>query len=238
MSARRDKQRWLQEKLGELRRADAAGNSKEVLEKVRQLAGRARKPTQDLPGGEKSHAKFWTGLLGTGRPEPPENLKKATTWRRCEEKIREQPGLEWVTKELDAEPTDEVIGVAIRGLKRGRSHAGLLPSEVFAASSIAQRVTASAVKRIFRGEEIPDAWLEAAIALLHKGGEKASQGTGGRSRSCPTIGEKLTTLIILKRVQKEARKTVDKRQKGVRSRAIVPSRCLPATEGRGKSDRQ
>eukprot|EP00392_Amoebophrya_sp_AT5.2_P008665 g8693.t1 len=213
LAVKRDKRRWLEEKLGELRRADAAGNSKEVFEKVRQLAGRARKPAQDLPGGEKNHVKFWTGVLGTERPEAPDSLKKTATWKRCEEKIKEQPGEEWETKELEAEPTSEEIGAAVRGLKRGRSHAGLLPSEVFAASEIALRVMTAVVKRIFRGEEIPTAWLEAAIALLHKSGKKADPGNW-RPVALLSIGEKLLTQIILRRVQKAAYKTIDKRQKG------------------------
>eukprot|EP00392_Amoebophrya_sp_AT5.2_P011820 g11910.t1 len=199
--------------VGELRRADASGNSRLVFERVRQLAGRARKPAQELPGGEQRHAEFWKNILGTKRPEAPEELKATRTWRRCEEKIQEPAATEWDTGGLAGPPSMAEVKAAVRGLKQRKSFAGLLPSEFFAESAIGLRVMWMVVKKIFDGDQPPEGWLEAAVALLHKSGKKAEPGNY-RPVALLSVGEKLLSLIILKRIQKAAYGEVDGRQKG------------------------
>eukprot|EP00392_Amoebophrya_sp_AT5.2_P019478 g20327.t1 len=210
---KRDREQWVEEMVGDLRRADASGNSRLVFERVRQLAGRARKPAQELPGGEKRHVEFWKGVLGTKRPDAPEGLKETRTWKRCEEKIREPAPKAWSTGELAGAPSMAEVKAAVRGLKQRKSFSGLLPSEFFAESAIGLRIVWLVVKKIFEGDKPPDDWLEAAVALLHKSGKKAEPGNY-RPVALLSVGEKLLSLIILRRVQKAAYSEIDGRQKG------------------------
>eukprot|EP00392_Amoebophrya_sp_AT5.2_P004844 g4853.t1 len=213
---KRDKQRWVEEKVSEIRRADAGGNTKAVYEAVRRLAGRARKPPQQLPGGEQRHKDFWTGVLGCERPEAPDELRATETWRRCEEKLAEPgpaEGSRWVEEACAQEPTKAEIDAAIDGLKKRKSYAGLLPAEFYQSSEVGRRVMRVLVQKIFAGEQIPEKWLEAEIALLHKAGPKAQPGNW-RPVALLTVGEKLLGLVILRRIKKAAYAAVDKRQKG------------------------
>eukprot|EP00392_Amoebophrya_sp_AT5.2_P016940 g17250.t1 len=213
---KRDKQRWVEEKVSEIRRADAGGNTKAVYEAVRRLAGRARKPPQQLPGGEQRHKDFWTGVLGRERPEAPSELRATETWKRCEEKLAEPEsgaGSQWVEEARAREPSDKEIDAAIDGLKKKKSYAGLLPAEFYQNSRVGRGMMRTLVKKIFAGEQIPATWLEAEIALLHKAGPKAQPGNW-RPVALLTVGEKLLGLVILNRVKKAAYAVVDKRQKG------------------------
>eukprot|EP00392_Amoebophrya_sp_AT5.2_P019073 g19784.t1 len=211
-----DKKKWIEEKVQEIRQADAGGNTKVVYEAVRRLAGRARKPPQELPGGEQRHKDFWTEVLGTERPEAPTELRATETWRRCEKKMVERSpgeGAQWVEEACAQEPGDKEINAAIDGLKKKKSCAGLLPAEFYQGSEVGRRVLRAVVKKIFAGEEIPESWLEAEIALLHKAGPKAQPGNW-RPVALLTVGEKLLGLVILNRIKQAAYKEVDKRQKG------------------------
>eukprot|EP00392_Amoebophrya_sp_AT5.2_P017613 g18001.t1 len=213
-AVRQDRAKWVEEKVQEIRRADAAGNTKAIYDAVRQIAGRARKPPQDLPGAPKVREDFWRGVLGQERPEAPAEMQEAASWRRCQQNLGEEPSPEerW-SKTLTGTPTAEEVAAAVQGLKRGKSYAGLLPAEFFCGSKLANRILYEVVKKIFEGDDIPPGWLKAAITLLHKGGKKADPGNY-RPVALLTVGEKLIALVIFNRVKEDAYARIDKRQKG------------------------
>eukprot|EP00392_Amoebophrya_sp_AT5.2_P019652 g20593.t1 len=189
-------------------------DAEERTKRKQRIAGKARKPPQDLPGEPGVHEKFWKGVLGEERPEAPEELRSTATWRRCQQHLDEgTPAAGSWPVEKTGPPTAGEVAAAVRGLKRGRSYAGLLPAEFFAGSKLAGRILYEVVQKIFRGDEIPPRWLEAAITLLHKGGKKADPGNY-RPVALLTVGEKLLALVILNRIKDEAYGRIDKRQKG------------------------
>jgi hypothetical protein len=213
-AVRQDRAKWVEEKVQEIRRADAAGNTKAIYDAVRRIAGRARKPPQDLPGAPRVHEDFWRGVLGQERPEAPAEMQETATWKRCQQNLGEEPSPEerW-SKTLTETPTAEEVAAAVQGLKKGKSYAGLLPAEFFCGSKLANRILYEVVKKIFEGDDIPPGWLKAAITLLHKGGKKADPGNY-RPVALLTVGEKLIALVIFNRVKEDAYARIDKRQKG------------------------
>ncbi|CAD7970805.1 unnamed protein product [Amoebophrya sp. A120] len=208
-----DKAAWLREKIEDLRKADSSGNARAVYETVRQLAGKARaKGQQHLPGGERPHVEFWASILGTKRPEADQRLKGATAWKVCEEMLQQPPRPTWETTHAGS-PEDSEIDKAVKELKKGKSHASDFPAEFFAQSDTARRVLRLVVKKIFEGQQMPEKWLEAAIALLHKNGPRA-EPANYRPAALLHVGEKLVGLIILNRIRESAYRAIDKRQKG------------------------
>ncbi|CAD7961859.1 unnamed protein product, partial [Amoebophrya sp. A120] len=78
---------------------------------------------------------------------------------------------------------------------------------------LARAVVVALVRRVFRGEDVPEAWGRAVLAMLHKKGDKA-QAKNYRPIALLTFAEKLIGLIILRRIETEAMSAIDKRQKG------------------------
>ncbi|CAD7947541.1 unnamed protein product [Amoebophrya sp. A120] len=212
MCIKEDKKAWVVDKLEELRRADNAGNSREVFEVVRQLAGKSRKPAQELPGSPEIWTSFWGQILGEPRPEPPEETKSTKSYAKCTEALAEDDKPAWCHG-LEGVPSESEVVEALRGLKAGKAYAGAAPAELIRDCALARAVVVSLVRRVFRGEEVPEAWGRAVLAMLHKKGDK-SQAKNYRPIALLTFGEKLLGLIILKRIEKEAAATIDKRQKG------------------------
>ncbi|CAD7959937.1 unnamed protein product, partial [Amoebophrya sp. A120] len=114
-----------------------------------------------------------------------------------------------------AVPSQEEVVAALRELKSGRAFAGPIPAEFARECPTVQAVLVALVRRIFRGDDLPPEWGEAVIAMLHKDGIRADP-KNYRPIALISLGEKLVSLVILRRIEKGASKCLDTRQKGCR----------------------
>ncbi|CAD7961857.1 unnamed protein product, partial [Amoebophrya sp. A120] len=69
---------------------------------------------------------FWGKIFGEPRPEPSQATKSTNSFRKCAERLEQEPRQQWC-QGLDAVPSEAEICDALRGLKAGKSFAGVAP---------------------------------------------------------------------------------------------------------------
>ena len=191
------------------------------------LQGRKRKST-DVARKPERFLEHFSGLLGKKQDPTPlvgEGLSDCIAPGVLKEFL-DGPGLKKWWDGQWGEPSDREIKKAFDRMKRGKAVNGLLPPDVAKDSYVVRRVLGALVRRVFSGDEIPDEWVEAALCLLFKKGDRNAP-SNYRGISLISLGEKLLQMIILQRVIEGAPSELFRTQhayqagKGVRAPVLI-----------------
>ena len=202
-----------------MRKADSVGDSRGAFKVVAALRGK-RTGGSSLEGTDPA---LWVGhfdaLLGT--PKPPRekasaDMQQMESWNVCQEWLEAGCDEASVWRcDMDLPSNDEVKKTVLAS-KKNKAVSGIIPTEFFANSEIGLSVLASMVRRVWRGEEIPQEWLDAALCLLYKGKGSRADPNAFRGISLLSAAEKVMSIIILNRVKEPLEERLLSMQSGFR----------------------
>eukprot|EP00396_MALV-II-16_sp_LP-1_P000156 gene156-212_t len=215
-SARDDKRQWTAGLIQQAARARAAGDSKKTYEHINKLAGRSKGGAAEiLPSRRKVFDDFYRTLFAPQHKSICPKLMRHPARADFETLLNDSAGARPKLAVDEAPPTLEELEKTIRKMKNGKCHSGALPMEIFKNSELALRVLHRQILKVWGGDPPSAAWLEAAVALIHKAGDKKEPGNY-RPISLLSSGEKVLSQIVHNRLSKGISKGMMVEQRGFR----------------------
>jgi len=217
-SADGDRREWLDEKIGEMKRAHSGNDTGTVYRIVRELSGRSRKKMAEIlnAAGDPKWQDFAKSTLGSPRPpldDAEKKFQETKAWKASVQALQQENWLQ--NSETFGDPSEEELDEALAGMKGKKAHHGLIPPDFFKHSKVGRRVLKEMFRKVFRGENMSDEWLTTAIVLIHKDGSRKDP-KNFRPISLLHSFEKILSVVVYNRIVDKAEGTLNWRQFGFR----------------------